>query len=1197
MFASIAAFELRYQFRNPVFWVVGILFFLLTFGATTLEEISIGGGGNVKVNSPFAIAQVHLVLSIFFMFVTTAFVANVIVRDDESGFGPMVRSTRVSRFDYLIGRFTGASIAAAVAFLAVPLAIVLGSFMPWVDSETVGPNRLADYAYAYGVLALPNVFLTASIFFAVATLTRSMLYTSLGVVVFLIAYLVLVGVLQARPELRELAAIVEPFGFAAFGNATRYWTATEQNSLTPPIDGSLLANRALWFGIALAAIGRALARFRFGERGLSRRAAAKAAKKEAKLAAVAPVTVATLPAPPRTGTAWARLSARTRFEMQMLFRSPAFIVLILAGLFNAGGALWFANEISGTPSRPATFALVETLFGSFGIIPIIIAIYYSGELVWRDRERKFHEIIDSTPLPGWAYLVPKVIAVAGVLMATLAAGMVAAIIIQLIRGSAAIDFGQWLLWYLLPGTVDMLLLAVLAVFVQALSPNKYVGWALMVLYVVATITLANLGFEHPLYLYGETGRVRFSDMNGDQLGGPAAWWLRLYWGAVALLLAVAAHLLWRRGTEVRLAPRLRRLPSGLMGTPGLIAGAGLLVAIASGSFIYWNTNILNTYRTEDDFELLQADLEKSYLKYENLAQPVTTNIKLVIDLFPAERCLEARGQMLLSNPGTAPITDLHLRITDPRIELLALDIPGATRTLEDKRLGYHIFRLATPLAPGATLPISFRTRRWQQGFTANGDDSGLVANGSFVNNVDFAPLIGMGRSGLLQDRVKRRKYGLPAELRPPRLEDLSATRRSYIGFADWVSAEITLSTDAGQAPLAPGVRTSDVTSGGRRTATFVSKGPILSFFSVQSADYVEKTAQADGVKLSVFHDARHGWNADRMLAAMKASLGYYRTNFGPYQFDHARVVEFPGYASFAQAFAGTMPYSEGIGFLADNGDEDSIDYVTYVTAHEVAHQDWAHQLLGADMQGGTLLSETLAQYSALMVMKQLYGPDKIRRFLKYELDNYLRSRGSEAIEELPLNRVDNQGYIHYRKGAVVMYLLADRLGEDRVNALLARLLDEHRFKGAPYPRSTILVDGLKALARTPSERQLVSDLMERITIFDLKATDATTRKLPNNTYETRITIEATKAHADGQGKETPAPLSDIIDIGLFTKRPGQGAFGKTDVLLMERHPIRAGKQELRIITPKPPTFAGIDPYNKYVDRNSDDNVVEVTGGV
>jgi ABC-2 type transport system permease protein len=38
----------------------------------------------------------------------------------------------------------------------------------------------------------------------------------------------------------------------------------------------------------------------------------------------------------------------------------------------------------------------------FDTILIIIATYYGGELVWRERERKMHEIIDATPLPAWA---------------------------------------------------------------------------------------------------------------------------------------------------------------------------------------------------------------------------------------------------------------------------------------------------------------------------------------------------------------------------------------------------------------------------------------------------------------------------------------------------------------------------------------------------------------------------------------------------------------------------------------------------------------------------------------------------------------------------------------------------------------------------------------------------------------------------
>jgi aminopeptidase N len=330
-----------------------------------------------------------------------------------------------------------------------------------------------------------------------------------------------------------------------------------------------------------------------------------------------------------------------------------------------------------------------------------------------------------------------------------------------------------------------------------------------------------------------------------------------------------------------------------------------------------------------------------------------------------------------------------------------------------------------------------------------------------------------------------------------------------------------------------------------------------------------------------------------MLHSMGAALDYYRSHFGPYQFDYARIIEFPGYNSFAQAFAGTMPYSESIGFNADTTDPDKIDWTTYVVAHEISHQYWAHQLVGANMQGGTLTSETLAQYSALMVMKHLYGPDKIRRFLKYELDNYLRSRQNEAVEELPLERVENQQYIHYRKGAVAMYLLQQRLGEDAVDRALSRFLDKWRFKGPPYLRSIDLVSEFRKEAKTPEQQQLITDLFEKITLYDLKVTDAVTRK-EGDGWTTTLTISADKFYADGKGKETKTRLDEPIEIGLFTARPGLGAFSSKDVIMMEQRPIHSGVQKVTIHSKVKPTFAGVDPYNFYIDRNSDDNVKDVT---
>jgi hypothetical protein len=779
-----------------------------------------------------------------------------------------------------------------------------------------------------------------------------------------------------------------------------------------------------------------------------------------------------------------------------------------------------------------------------------------------------------------------------VLLSTIAIGAVVAIVLQLVRGYTDISLGEYLVWYMAPLGLNMAFTAILAVVVQSLSPNKYAGWGIMVLYIVLSVTIENLGFEHNLYDYGSVGIAPLSDLNGSGGFFAATRWFGLYWGAIALILLVLAHLLWRRGTEQRLKPRLARLPRGLVGIPGAIALGSLLVASGAGAYIYHNTNVLNEYRTSEELDQLRADYEKKYLKFEKLPQPSVVDVKLRVDLYPEETRAEIQGDYVLRNNSAGPIRDVHVRRGDLDMDIKSVAVEGAKLASFDGKFDYRIFRFDRPMMPGETRALSFRTQRWQRGFRNSGYDTRLVRNGTFLNNSEFAPIIGMDRGFLLSDRSKRRKYGLPAELRVPKLEDLSATNKNYIG--DWTRAEITVSTSADQTPIAPGKKVSDVVQGNRRTARFVSDAPILNFFSVQSARYAERRRRHGGVDLTIYHHPGHGQNVDRMLNALVAGLDYYQPAFGPYQFDQVRIIEFPGYQNFAQAFANTIPYTENFGFAGDFSDPEKIDYATYITAHELAHQYWGHQIAGAEMQGGTLLVETLSQYSALMVMKKLYGEDQIRRFLKYELDSYLRGRTAEALEELPLGRVENQQYIHYRKGSVAMYLLQERLGEDAVNRALRSVLERYRFKGAPYPRSLDVIQGLRAEAKTPEQQALITDLFERITLYDLKVAEPTAVRRADGKWDVSVPIEAKKFYANGKGEETEARLAEPIEIGLFTAEPGRGAFDAKNVIRMERQPIRTGNQVLRFVTDKKPTHAGVDPYNFYIDRNSADNVKAVS---
>jgi aminopeptidase N len=329
-----------------------------------------------------------------------------------------------------------------------------------------------------------------------------------------------------------------------------------------------------------------------------------------------------------------------------------------------------------------------------------------------------------------------------------------------------------------------------------------------------------------------------------------------------------------------------------------------------------------------------------------------------------------------------------------------------------------------------------------------------------------------------------------------------------------------------------------------------------------------------------------------MIDAVKKSLEYYTTNFGPYQHRQVRIIEFPGYRHFAQSFANTIPYSESSGFIARIDDEEDIDYVFNTTAHEVAHQWWAHQVVGGNVQGATMLSESLSEYSALMVMEQEYGAERMRRFLRHELDGYLEGRGGEVEQEQPLMLVENQKYIHYNKGSLVLYALRDQIGEQQLNRALARYVKEFRFQEPPYTNTVEFLDHVREVV-PPHLQYLIEDLFETITLFANRTESATYTERGDGTYLVQLQVEAKKLRADGQGNETEIELDDWIDVGVFGEETLEGE-QQEKLLWMEKRHITEPRTEIEVVVEERPVRAGIDPYNKLIDRDAADNVKKIS---
>jgi aminopeptidase N len=307
-----------------------------------------------------------------------------------------------------------------------------------------------------------------------------------------------------------------------------------------------------------------------------------------------------------------------------------------------------------------------------------------------------------------------------------------------------------------------------------------------------------------------------------------------------------------------------------------------------------------------------------------------------------------------------------------------------------------------------------------------------------------------------------------------------------------------------------------------------------------------------------------------------------------------RIAEFPRYASFAQSFLGTIPYSESIGFIARVDPETDIDYPYYVTAHEMGHQWWAHQVVSGPVWGATMLVESLSQYSALMVMEETYGRDKMKQFLEYELDGYLSGRSAEPREERPLmDAATSQQYIHYEKGSLALYALKEYLGEDTVNRVLRDFLRDHRYEQPPFTTSEALVERFEAAA-PDSLKGFVGDLFRKITFYDNRAVEATYTKTDDGQYRVDLTVQARKQQVDSLGESAAeVPMDDVVEIGVFATDAEVGSDDQR-TLYRKKHRLTEGEQTLSVVVDEKPARAGVDPYTLLIDRDTDDNLTAVT---
>src|SRR4029079_9241389 len=286
MFSTVFRFELAYWFKRPLTLLFFVLFFLMAFFSTASDAFLGIAGGQIHRNAPFVLASAMGILTAIGQVITTAIAGTAVLRDAQLGTEELLFTTQLTKSGYLLGRFAGAFIIVLVIYVALPIGLLVGTLMPWVPADKLGPVTVWGAFQPFFVIALPNLLFASALLFAIGAFSRK-LFAVYITGIFLLAAWQVTQQIVGQLEKLTLASLIDPFALTTTSTMIRYWSVAEKNSRLVPFSGLLLQNRLLWIAIALAlfALVLVLFRLRLQHDGRPRR--------KARGAAIAPAGAAT----------------------------------------------------------------------------------------------------------------------------------------------------------------------------------------------------------------------------------------------------------------------------------------------------------------------------------------------------------------------------------------------------------------------------------------------------------------------------------------------------------------------------------------------------------------------------------------------------------------------------------------------------------------------------------------------------------------------------------------------------------------------------------------------------------------------------------------------------------------------------------------------------------------------------------------
>lgn len=1190
MLWNLFKFELSYQFRKPTPHILmGFCFFITSLIVYFSLEYS--PSRLYFHNSSGNHSEIYYALFLFILVLTSSIAGYSILRDSEYNTEEFFYTTPIEKWEFLLGRFFGSYLV----LVYICIGIFLGTFTIYLYPEKyaskIGLLVFQNHFLPFATIYLLNSFLYGLLTFAIAILIPNQILLSIfGVIVLIVSGFS--SKLVSDIEYSPYFSLLDPAGRAAADLDMKYWTPADYRDNYLKLENFYLQNRILWTIISCGLFSLAYIRFSFTKK--SRVDFFLFFKRKFRI-------VTKTSQVPVVSFEGASIKESRLFQFYTLLKSYyfqilkdfPFIILTLIGFIVLAFSLYQVDKQMAFHIHPLSYIVANEVLGAVSMSAYFISLFYAAELIYWEKKHHVHEINDSINTPTFLIYSAKCFSLLLIIFTLTVIGLIIGIMTQLMKGNNEINLSVYFHTLFTFEIGYYFYMVLIIFFIQSTLNHRLIGYGVIVLlYILFIVMVSKFNWLDHLYMPFTSPSVQYSEMNGYGHFVPRYFIVVSYWICISLFLSVIGYLFYSRGTDNSFKARKLEALNRWNFKTKLSAILTLSLSIILGIVIYYNTRILNKMKDPLEDEKLSASFEKKYNKYKDTIQPRVISLYSKVDLFPEKRELYVDSEMILQNKSNQTISEIFVNYHD---EIDFKDFKFSKEgnwTLEDKEMFFSIYKLAEPLKPGEECRLTFNSSYTKKGFPMMGFFNRVAENGTFVSLDTLLVSIGYDPAMEIKDPFKRKKYELPERLQDPAIDDKEAQKFSlFRRDSDLVEMKFQLSTSNDQTIIAPGKLIKNWKADNRNYFLYQPEVKTDLFANIVSASYEVLREKWNGIDLEIYYHKSHTYNIGRMMESMKDSLSLFTKEIGPYPHSFLRILEFPRYGSFAQSFPGTIPYSESMGFIQKMKEGD-LDFIYFVTAHEIAHQWWGHQILPATVEGSNALSESLAEYYALLVVEKKYGKENIGRFTKYDMDDYLKSRSSISEPEKPWFRTNNRyaGTL-YQKGGIILYGLHWLVGEEIVSRGIRNYFEKYKNKTNPYTTTLPLLAELEKVIPT-EYTYYFEDSFRTVTVFDNKVNKAILTTESDGTYLVTAEIELKKFHYDLKGEQTEIPMvNETIEIGLL---PETDSKTNLEIPIIYERKILSGKTiEVKLKSKQKPVYFSLDPFHILIDRDLQNNKIKL----